>query len=162
MGQILPAQSRGRRGRQRGSISGGCVEGAVHDLCRQVLRHRGAPQRTRCGDSDDDAFAVGLTCGGERDVLVQRIDQLARLRSPIGLGLGARTPQETAVSITAEIIAHAHLGTGLPLSQATGPIHRPLPLLDSGHGRLREEAADPGRPPTWRHGNAAPVQAAVS
>ncbi|KJK39415.1 xanthine dehydrogenase [Streptomyces variegatus] len=324
-----------------GSISGGCVEGAVYDLCRQVLSDRGAPRRALFGYSDDDAFAVGLTCGGELDVLVQRIDpalqphlaaaltdvvqgrptavaqmvagprdligstltvlsgdsvthgaldggpadklvaeearsllragrttratvggngdgcpepmtvlvhvhasrprmlifgavdfaaalsqagaflgyrvtvcdarpvfatsarfphadevvvdwphrylertevdartavcvlthdakfdipllrlaldlpvgyvgalgsrrthrerlrllreadvagdRLTRLRSPIGLDLGARTPEETAVSITAEIIAHTHRGTGLPLSRATGPIHRPLP-----------------------------------
>ncbi|MDX2681705.1 XdhC/CoxI family protein [Streptomyces soliscabiei] len=57
-----------------GSISGGCVEGAVYELCRQVLRDRGAPQRAWFGYSDDDAFAVGLTCGGELDVLVQRVD----------------------------------------------------------------------------------------
>ncbi|WP_405476290.1 XdhC family protein [Streptomyces canus] len=57
-----------------GSISGGCVEGAVYELCQQVLHDRGAPQRAWFGYSDDDAFAVGLTCGGELDVLVQRID----------------------------------------------------------------------------------------
>ncbi|KND28178.1 XdhC family protein [Streptomyces acidiscabies] len=304
-----------------GSVSGGCVEGAVYELCRQVLREGDAPQRARFGYSDDDAFAVGLTCGGELDVLVQRVDaaershlaaaltdaadgrpvalaqvvegpgelvgrmlyadaghdaltgevgaqarallragrtarvevgalsvlvhvhasrprmlvfgavdfasalsragrflgyrvtvcdaravfatearfpdadevvvdwphryladtdvdartavcvlthdtrfdvpllrlalglpvgyvgamgsrrthgerlrllreagvtpeQLARLRSPIGLDLGARTPEETAVSIAAEIVAHAHGGTGLPLSRGRGPIHR--------------------------------------
>ncbi|MFG2129267.1 XdhC family protein [Streptomyces sp. NPDC048751] len=62
-----------------GSISGGCVEGAVYELCRQVLRDVGAPRRARFGYSDDDdAFAVGLTCGGELDVLVQRIDPTAR------------------------------------------------------------------------------------
>ncbi|WP_151476109.1 XdhC family protein [Streptomyces albicerus] len=57
-----------------GSISGGCVEGAVYELCRQVLQDGGAPQRAWFGYSDDDAFAVGLTCGGELDVLVQRVD----------------------------------------------------------------------------------------
>ncbi|MFE2847811.1 XdhC family protein [Streptomyces scopuliridis] len=57
-----------------GSISGGCVEGAVYELCRQVLRDHGAPQRAWFGYSDEDAFAVGLTCGGELDVLVRRID----------------------------------------------------------------------------------------
>ncbi|MET7695112.1 XdhC/CoxI family protein [Streptomyces sp. NPDC005483] len=61
-----------------GSISGGCVEGAVYELCQQVLRDRGAPQRTWFGYSDDDAFAVGLTCGGELDVLVQRVDPAAQ------------------------------------------------------------------------------------
>ncbi|MEU0388731.1 XdhC family protein [Streptomyces chartreusis] len=57
-----------------GSISGGCVEGAVYELCRQVLEPGEPPVRSRFGYSDDDAFAVGLTCGGELEVLVQRID----------------------------------------------------------------------------------------
>jgi hypothetical protein len=38
---------------------------------------------------------------------------------------GARTPEETAISITAEIIAHVNQGTGLSLTLGTGPIHRP-------------------------------------
>ncbi|MFF4979123.1 XdhC family protein [Streptomyces sp. NPDC001046] len=52
-----------------GSVSGGCVEGAVYDLCRQALRD-GEPLAERFGYSDEDAFAVGLTCGGTIDVLV--------------------------------------------------------------------------------------------
>ncbi|MFJ4283885.1 XdhC family protein [Streptomyces massasporeus] len=50
---------------------------------------------------------------------------LTRLRSPIGLDLGARTPEETAVSIAAEIIAVRHGGTGAPLTGSGRPIHRP-------------------------------------
>ncbi|MGY1495820.1 XdhC family protein [Streptomyces sp. QTS52] len=57
-----------------GSISGGCVEGAVYDLCQRVLEDEGPVQRAWFGYSDDDAFAVGLTCGGELEVLVRRID----------------------------------------------------------------------------------------
>ncbi|MER6303212.1 XdhC/CoxI family protein [Kitasatospora sp. NPDC001539] len=49
--------------------------------------------------------------------------ELARLRSPIGLDLGARTPDETAVSVAAEIIAHRRGGSCLPLSAGDGPIH---------------------------------------
>ncbi|SFG51929.1 XdhC Rossmann domain-containing protein [Streptomyces mirabilis] len=55
--------------------------------------------------------------------------QLARLHSPIGLDLGARTPEGTAVSITSEIIAHTNHGTGLPLTHISGPIHRTAPVL---------------------------------
>src|SRR5699024_7557080 len=51
-------------------------------------------------------------------------EQLARLRSPIGLDLGARTPEETAVSIAAEIIALRWGGQGEPLSRTEGAIHR--------------------------------------
>ncbi|MFF3336467.1 XdhC family protein [Streptomyces sp. NPDC002888] len=57
-----------------GSISGGCVEGVIYDLCQQVLHDDSPPTRARFGYSDDDAFAVGLTCGGEIDILVQRVE----------------------------------------------------------------------------------------
>ncbi|WP_432032807.1 XdhC family protein [Streptomyces antibioticus] len=49
--------------------------------------------------------------------------ELSRLRSPIGLDLGARTPEEVAVSVAAEIIALRWNGTGASLSATTGPIH---------------------------------------
>ncbi|MEU1125965.1 XdhC family protein [Streptomyces sp. NPDC005899] len=50
-------------------------------------------------------------------------ESLARLAAPVGLDLGARTPEETAVSIAAEIVRHRRGGTGRPLSELTGPIH---------------------------------------
>lgn len=50
--------------------------------------------------------------------------QLQRLRSPIGLDLGARTPEETAVSVAAEIVAERWGGAGEPLRSTQGPIHR--------------------------------------
>jgi xanthine dehydrogenase accessory factor len=57
-----------------GSVSGGCVEGAVYELAREVAG-TGQPVLQRYGVSDDDAFAVGLTCGGVIDVYVERIDR---------------------------------------------------------------------------------------
>ncbi|MET9629653.1 XdhC family protein [Lentzea sp. NPDC006480] len=267
------AMAVGPSGQVIGSVSGGCVEAEVYDLACQVLAS-GEPAFASFGYSDDTAFAVGLTCGGSLDVLVQRdspglraalqasvtgypvsvrfscedrvfteswmpaprllvfgaIDHaaavaeigkflgyhvtvcdarpvfatperfpaadevvvdwphrylasthtdsstavvvlthdpkfdipvlrealamplafvgalgsrrthaerlerlrsagvpssaLARLRSPIGLDLGGRSPAETAVSIAAELVALRHGGTGLPLTDLSSPIHR--------------------------------------
>ncbi|MGW0654834.1 XdhC family protein, partial [Streptomyces umbrinus] len=50
--------------------------------------------------------------------------ELAGLSSPIGLDLGARTPEETALSIAAEIVAARRGGTGVPLTGSDAPIHR--------------------------------------
>src|SRR5690242_1751196 len=57
-----------------GSVSGGCVEGAVYELAKEVAA-TGTPVLQRYGVSDEDAFAVGLTCGGIIDVFVERVDR---------------------------------------------------------------------------------------
>jgi len=57
-----------------GSVSGGCVEGAVYELATEVTGS-GAPVLQRYGISDDDAFAVGLTCGGILDVYVEKVSR---------------------------------------------------------------------------------------
>ncbi len=62
--------------------------------------------------------------------------ELARLRSPIGLDLGARTPEETAIAIAAELIQLRWGGTGQPLTQTSGRIHHGRVAADgTGHGR---------------------------
>jgi xanthine dehydrogenase accessory factor len=57
-----------------GSVSGGCVESAVYALAQEVVSD-GHPVLQRYGVSDNDAFAVGLTCGGILDVFVEKVSQ---------------------------------------------------------------------------------------
>ncbi len=57
-----------------GSVSGGCVEGAVYELSTDVSQ-TGNPVLQTYGVSDDDAFAVGLTCGGILDIFVERVNK---------------------------------------------------------------------------------------
>ncbi|GIH23148.1 xanthine dehydrogenase accessory factor [Acrocarpospora phusangensis] len=57
-----------------GSVSGGCVEGAVYELAQDVVAD-GRPVLQRYGVSDDDAFSVGLTCGGIIDIFVEPVSR---------------------------------------------------------------------------------------
>ena len=57
-----------------GSVSGGCVEAAVYELAGEVVR-TGHPQLQRYGITDDDAFAVGLTCGGIIDIFAEPVSR---------------------------------------------------------------------------------------
>jgi xanthine dehydrogenase accessory factor len=64
----------GPEGEAVGSVSGGCVEGAVYDLAQTVVGDA-EPVLQRYGVSDDDAYAVGLTCGGILDVFVEPVSR---------------------------------------------------------------------------------------
>ncbi|MEU3693909.1 XdhC family protein [Streptomyces narbonensis] len=81
-----------------GSVSGGCVEGAVYELCRQALED-GTTVVERFGYSDEDAFAVGLTCGGIIDILV----------TPVRGGV---FPAALAAAATGEAAAVARIVSG--------------------------------------------------
>jgi xanthine dehydrogenase accessory factor len=60
-------------GEVAGSVSGGCVEGAVVEVAEEVLRG-GEPQLLHFGIADEEAWDVGLPCGGEIDVWVERYE----------------------------------------------------------------------------------------
>jgi len=85
-----------------GSVSGGCVEGAVYELAKEVI-DTGTPVLQRYGVSDDDAFAVGLTCGGIIDVFVERVDQESFPElGAVAKAIGDRVPVAVATCIAAE------------------------------------------------------------
>ncbi|MFE4717611.1 XdhC family protein [Streptomyces sp. NPDC056728] len=98
-----------------GSVSGGCVEGAVYELCQQALEN-GETVLERFGYSDDDAFAVGLTCGGIIDILVTpvRADTPGREVLAAALSAAARGRAAAVARITqgpAGRMGRAHPGS---------------------------------------------------
>jgi xanthine dehydrogenase accessory factor len=90
----------GPGGEAVGSVSGGCVEGAVYELGQEVLGdHR--PRFQRYGVSDDDAFAVGLTCGGIIDIFVEEVSPETYAQ----LGEVARAVREESPVAVATVIS---------------------------------------------------------
>ena len=61
------------RGEVSGAVSGGCVEGAVVQVAEEVMRG-GPPRLLHFGIADEEAWDVGLPCGGEIDVWVERYE----------------------------------------------------------------------------------------
>jgi xanthine dehydrogenase accessory factor len=61
-------------GKMCGSVSGGCVESDVYENAQEVLQS-GEPKLLTYGITDDLAWSVGLPCGGEIDVFVERVDE---------------------------------------------------------------------------------------
>ncbi|MFI6477942.1 XdhC family protein [Nonomuraea sp. NPDC050663] len=123
-----------------GSVSGGCVEGAVYELCLEVIAS-GEPVLRRFGYSDDEAFAVGLTCGGIIDVLVwPGSDELAGYVE----SLAADEPVALARSLPA-----SDLAPGSDFTPAVPPEPAPSPAFADVRPRLavvwpaRDTGGDP-------------------
>ncbi|SDN03284.1 xanthine dehydrogenase accessory factor [Lentzea albidocapillata subsp. violacea] len=114
-----------------GSVSGGCVEGAVYELAQSS----DAPVLQRYGVSDDDAFAVGLTCGGIIDIYVEKINaetfpQLGEVVETV------RAEEPVAVATVVE-----HPG-GIGRRMVVWPDRRDGSL---GSGRIDDAVADDAR-----------------
>jgi xanthine dehydrogenase accessory factor len=134
----------GPAGEAVGSVSGGCVEGAVYELAQDVVAS-GEPRLQRYGVSDDDALAVGLVCGGILDVYVEKVDQ----HTFPELGAVADDVEAGRPVAVATVVDHpdpAWLGRRMvlrPEAAATGSIGSPradaavaddaLGMLASGH-----------------------------
>ena len=61
-------------GQMCGSVSGGCVESDVYENAREVME-TGTPKLLSYGIADEEAWSVGLPCGGEIDVFVERLEE---------------------------------------------------------------------------------------
>jgi xanthine/CO dehydrogenase XdhC/CoxF family maturation factor len=63
-----------QRGEMIGSVSGGCVENAVIEAAREVIK-TGKPKLLAFGVSDEQAWEVGLACGGTIEVFVEKLEE---------------------------------------------------------------------------------------
>jgi xanthine/CO dehydrogenase XdhC/CoxF family maturation factor/DNA-binding CsgD family transcriptional regulator len=110
-----------------GSVSGGCVEGAVYELA-QAVAEDGVAVLQRYGITDDEAGAVGLTCGGTIEVFVERVDRqtfaelgvfvdLARAGTPVALVTVVRPGGRVAAG--RHLVIRAEVSRGSTGSPAT-------------------------------------------
>jgi xanthine dehydrogenase accessory factor len=121
-------------GEPTGSVSGGCVEGAVYELAQEVMAS-GEPVLQRYGVSDDDAFAVGLTCGGIIDVFVEPVDSSVYPQLPaVVASVRAHEPVAVATVVDGPGTLGAHLAVWVDVERpAEGGL---------GSRRLDEAVAD--------------------
>ena len=123
-----------------GSVSGGCVEGAVYELAESVVAS-GAPVLQRYGVSDDDAFAVGLTCGGILDVYVEEVSR--RTFPELGeIAADLRAGRPVAVATVIEHPDPARLGTRMIVRPDADPQFQIFAVKDIPHPREQGQAQE--------------------
>ncbi|MEW2432335.1 XdhC/CoxI family protein [Micromonospora sp. NPDC047644] len=102
-----------------GSVSGGCVEADLYERARRVL-DTGQPELCRYGISDDDAYTVGLTCGGILDVFVERVDASAvPALDAVAAARSGGHPAAIVTCVAADVGDDPPVGVGI--SPRTGP-----------------------------------------
>jgi xanthine dehydrogenase accessory factor len=130
----------GPGGEAVGSVSGGCVEGAVYESAQEVLQ--GArPALRRYGVSDNEAYAVGLTCGGILDIFVEEVSrqtfpELGEVAEDIEAG------RPVAVATVVEHPDPEHIGRRLVVRPEGAAVERKGTL---GSSRSDDAVADDAR-----------------
>ncbi|WP_448316273.1 XdhC family protein [Streptomyces sp. CO7] len=146
-----------RDGEAVGSVSGGCVEGAVHELCLRALED-GRPVRESFGYADADGIAVGLTCGGTVEVLVVPVRvgdavrpvyaaavAAARRREPAAVARIVEGPAELlgrALLVGADGAVSGGFGRGSDLDRTVA--EQAAALLDAGRDASLVEIGEQG------------------
>src|SRR5207237_10116554 len=102
-------------GEVAGSVSGGCVEGAVVTEALALLESHGGGRMVTFGYSDDDAFAVGLTCGGTIHLFLEELDWWDRF-DRVAAAIAAETPVAMAT-----VVNGANAGRSLYVEPASAP-----------------------------------------
>jgi xanthine dehydrogenase accessory factor len=97
-----------------GSVSGGCVEGAIHEASLEVLKTK-TSQSVTYGVSDDNAFAVGLTCGGTIELYIQYVDQSS---FPDFADIAAKIEDKKAVAVATLVSAESGIGARIVLTKS--------------------------------------------
>jgi len=122
-----------------GSVSGGCVEGAVYEVAEEVLR-TGEPMLQTYGISDDDAFAVGLTCGGILDILVRPIDTSAGPEfAEVSASIASKEPVALATIISGSDRLAAHVAVwGDRVTGSLGMEGLDVAVVDDARGMLAQ------------------------
>ena len=115
-----------------GSVSGGCVEGAVAKVGQRVLE-KGQPELLHFGVSDETAWDVGLACGGEIDVFVEPVDE-----NHFDFLVGAMEEEQPAASLTVIEGRESDLGAKLSARGAEG--EQIIGAIDSGVQEIARDA----------------------
>lgn len=123
-----------RSGKMAGSVSNGCIEGAVFDEALKVLKS-GAPKVAAFGVADDVAFEVGLACGGHIEVFIQPLGRVHRQLVGMLNRNEPATLRTNLVSGEAELVAGTSSGSELARRDGdvfVEPFRRPAHLVIIG------------------------------
>jgi xanthine dehydrogenase accessory factor len=123
-------------GEVTGSVSGGCVEGAVYEEALEAIR-TGEPVRRTYGYSDEEAFSVGLTCGGTLHMFVEPISREAFPQ--LGAVIGAVDEHQPVAVAT--VVADPSGADRVGLRRVVWPTHAEGDL-GAGGGRLADALDD--------------------